>query len=924
MKRISKFRYAVAGSALIAGLVSAPVFAQDAATPPSGPDADEIQNRAADARDTEGEAAGIVVTGYRSSNAAAIEAKRRAIGISDSVAQDQAGLLPDLTIAQVAQRIPGVALVPDFATADDRSPDLAESVMIRGIGSSYNLVTIDGLPLATTSQDSRGARIELLPPSFVSRIDAVKTITASLDPHALSGQLDLITASAFDTGKTTVTARASIGDNSTAGALDVDQGKNLRTDATFSSVFGENRDFGVVVSGSYARYNSSNYDQKPGAVDNSYLLYNKTTGKQIADYNDLTDTNGYSAASRNQIFVYDDTVTRASGVMKLEYNPSKTTYASLYTGYFFQKEDEVRNEYLATADTANAPTGQTETSGTWAKGRTALGYSHQPQKRETFVVSGILDQALSDDVGMHLRASHSLARLNTIRDRSKFQMASNTANGGFSYDLSGGYPVLSFPNTDYGNDAANYVQSYIQHITQRAAQDLTFVGANFDYNFGADDRGFGFNVGASFQSTDQSYDENLESGKIPGTNGAAAPTMSGFVRSTRLGTTDPDVDFLLIDDAAYRAAWVAAGYPSTDDNSDNNIQSDYDLNEKVAAAFLEANYRTDAFNLRAGLRYDSTVNRINLWSQDENLAATPNAAAQYVRTKRKADYAYLLPSLIASYDFNNGVITRAGYSKTIGRPNFSYYAIGESVGLPDDSEENVIGVTRGNPDLKPRTSNNFDLSLEWYPTRGSMLSVALFYKDIKNLIFTQNVTDDNYQYNGQTYTARITTPMNSQTASLRGLELSARQDLRDLVSGFLSNFVLSANATFIDGKQTVIQSDESLRKVGGLEGQPKFLANGTVSYETSVFGASVAYSYVGDYLKSINEDASIFDIHSRHRGEFSAQVRWKALENVTLIAEGQNLTKSNIEYYRKMPTGELLAERAQKGRVLWLGVNARF
>lgn len=916
-KHVPALRYAIASSALIAAMLAAPARAQDKVEDPA-----KAQDQA-EALANDGEETSIVVTGYRSSNAAAIDAKRRAVGVTDSIAQDQAGLLPDLTIAQVAQRIPGLALVPDFATADDRSPDLAESVMIRGIGSSYNLVTIDGLPLATTARDTRGARIELLPPSFVSRIDAVKTITADLDPHALSGQLNLITASALTAGTTSLMARASIGDNSTGGEMDGKKGKNLRADATFSSAFGQNHDFGVVLSGSYARYNSTNYDQKPGAVDNSYILYDKITGKPLANYNDLSNTNGFSAAARNQIFAYYDTVTRASGVTKLEYSPSPATYASIYTGYFFQKEDEIRNEYLATADTSVAPTNQTTTSGTWAKGRTALGYSHQPQKRETFVISGILDQDLSDSIAMHLRASHSRARLNTTRDRSKFNMSSNLAAGRFSYDLSDGRPILSFPDPAFGNDPANYVQSYIQHITQRATQDLTFVSANLAYNFGPEDRGLGVNIGGSFQSTDQTYDEGQQSGKLPNVNGAAV-NMARFVSNTRLHTTDPKVDYLLIDDRAYRAAWAAAGFPSTDDNSSNNIQSDYQLNEKVAAAFAEANYRTERFNLRAGLRYDSTVNNIDLWSRDNNLPAKPNSGAQFVPTARKADYAYLLPSLIANYEVGHGMIVRAGYSKTIGRPNFSYYAIGESIGLPDDSEDATISVTRGNPDLKPRTSNNFDVSFEWYPTRGSMVSIALFYKDIKNLIFTQNITEAGYQYGGQTYTARITTPMNSQAASLKGIEASARQDLGDWTNGFLSNFVVSANGTYITGKQDVLRADKTLRKVDGLEGQPEFLANATVSYETPVFGASVAYGYVGDYLKSINENAEIFDIHSKGRGEFSAQARMKLLENVTFIVEGQNLTKTSIEYYRKMPTGELLAERAQKGRVLWLGVNARF
>ena len=910
MKPIAKYSYAVARSALIAGLMGAPAFAQaqaaqqGAAGAPAG-DADAVS--------------AVIVTGYRTSNAAAIEAKRRAVGITDSVAQDQAGLLPDLTIAQVAQRIPGLALVPDFATSDDRSPDLAESVMIRGVSSSFNLVTIDDLPLATTSQNSRGARIELLPPSFVSRVDAVKTITANLDPHALSGQLNLITASAFDSGKRTLTTRASVGDSSTSGAADVKQGKNVRADATFSSLFGPNRDFGVVVSGSYARLYSSNYDQKPGAVEGSYLLYQNGSNKQV-DYNNIANSNGFSAASRNQIFVYDDNVTRASGVVKLEYDPQSSTHASIYTGYFFQKEDEVRNEYLATADNGTAPANQTATSGVWAKGKTSLGYSHQPQKRRTFVVSGILDQQLNDKLAMHLRGTHSEARLDTIRDRSKFNIASNTANSAFSYDLSGGYPVLKFANPTYVNDASNYVQSYIQHITQAAKQDLSFASANFGYNFDRDALGFGFNLGVSLQDTDQAFDAGQLGGKLLG----GTVTMANFVRSTRLHTTDPNVDFMFIDDEAYRAAWTAQGLPASGDDSANNISNDYQLNEKVAAGFAEAAYRTDVFNVRAGLRYDSTVNNIDLWAFDANRTATPNKAAQYVKAHRKAKYDYLLPSVIATYDLGRGVLVRAGYSKTIGRPNFSYYAISESISLPDDSEENTISITRGNTDLKPRTSNNFDVSLEWYMGRGSMLSVAMFKKDIKNLIFAQNIKVDNYEYNGERYTANITTPMNSQSAGLKGVELSARQDFHNIVTGPLSNFVVSANATFIDGHQVVVQADESLRSVDGLEGQPKFLANATVSYETSVFGASVAYSYVGDYLKSINENAPIFDIHSKHRGELSAQARWKVRDNVTLIAEGQNLTQSDIEYSREMPTGTLVGERSQKPRVFWLSINAKF
>lgn len=279
-KRIAIRRGAAATSLMLAlALLTAMAQADaaaDAARPGQGGDGPEI-----------------IVSGYRTSNAAAIEAKRKAKGITDSLAQDQAGLLPDLTIAQVAQRIPGVAMVPDFGTSDDRSSDLAESVMIRGIDATYNLVTIDGLPLATTAADSRGARIELLPPSFVARIDAVKTVTANLDPHALSGQLDLVIASAFDSPKPMLALRGSLGRNTGAGAIDRRQGANLRADVTYRSPFGANRDFGIILSGSHARFHSSNYDQKPGAVDKSYLIYKDGTNDQV-DYTNITGSKGYS------------------------------------------------------------------------------------------------------------------------------------------------------------------------------------------------------------------------------------------------------------------------------------------------------------------------------------------------------------------------------------------------------------------------------------------------------------------------------------------------------------------------------------------------------------------------------------------------------------------------------------------------------
>ncbi|MFX8797523.1 TonB-dependent receptor, partial [Acinetobacter baumannii] len=45
-----------------------------------------------------------------------------------------------------------------------------------------------------------------------------------------------------------------------------------------------------------------------------------------------------------------------------------------------------------------------------------------------------------------------------------------------------------------------------------------------------------------------------------------------------------------------------------------------------------------------------------------------------------------------------------------------------------------LDASGGNPNLRPYTSNNFDISFEWYPTSTTTLSVAAYYKSIDNFI----------------------------------------------------------------------------------------------------------------------------------------------------------------------------------------------
>ncbi|MEK9213336.1 TonB-dependent receptor plug domain-containing protein, partial [Sphingomonas sp. 2378] len=113
----------------------------------------------------------IVVTGFRASQQSATKAKRQSAVILDAISQDDVGRLPDLNIVEASRRITGVSVVGGADPTKNR--DIYQRATIRGLDPRYNLVMIDGIPLASPDWVYRGARLDMLPSSLVSRIEAI-------------------------------------------------------------------------------------------------------------------------------------------------------------------------------------------------------------------------------------------------------------------------------------------------------------------------------------------------------------------------------------------------------------------------------------------------------------------------------------------------------------------------------------------------------------------------------------------------------------------------------------------------------------------------------------------------------------------------------------------------------------------------------
>jgi len=164
------------------------------------------------------------------------------------------------------------------------------------------------------------------------------------------------------------------------------------------------------------------------------------------------------------------------------------------------------------------------------------------------------------------------------------------------------------------------------------------------------------------------------------------------------------------------------------------------------------------------------------------------------------------PSLHLTYNITDNFLARAAYAKTYGRPNFNEI-IPNVVINERDLDENQLAdpsvipgfITLRNPQLKPWTADNYDLSLEYYTDQGGIFTAGVFRKDLKNF-FANDVRRatanevEQFGLDPRYVGFQLTTKINSGDARVSGAEVSLRHSLARL-GQWGSYFSVFFNAT---------------------------------------------------------------------------------------------------------------------------------
>ncbi|MFZ5669824.1 MAG: TonB-dependent receptor [Pseudomonadota bacterium] len=854
----------------------------------------------------------IVVTGFRGSLASALSTKRAETAVVDAIKAEDIADFPDLNLAEAIQRIPGVSI--------DRDAGEGRSITVRGLGADFTRIRINGIQaLATTggTDSSGGANrgrqfdFNIFASELFNSVTVRKTQAAEVEEGSLGATVDLRTSRPFDYSGRVFTLAGQYGYNDLADEWDP-RGALMFSDQT------EDGTWGVLVSVAYSQRSlleegfsavrwdngvSSGGFSAAGSVPAAYALVNNATvfHPRLPRYGRLTHEQD-----------------RLGATLSVQYRPWDSTTISL--DLLYADLDSTRQEdFLETLSFSRSGAqgkGATDVLAAEVNSRNNMVYGLfndvdvRSESRfdalETEFTQWTFD--VQHEFNEQWRGSFVAGRAESVfrNPRQTTVTLDRLDTDGYSWDFRGNDRE---PKIDYGFDVTNPANwSWINSPPAGATGseirirpqgvDNRYTTWRFDLTFDANEV-WTFKTGLNWANFEF---DSFEFRRATETSVPALP----------VGTTVADISKLLtgFNSGGLHRSWlipdlnaIARAFDIYCDCNTGVTGGDFTLfgptngsargnnraaDEIARSAYLQAQFRTDLFDMP--FRGDFGVRYVETEIDAEGYLATGGGTLVTVSN----EYNKVLPSMNLALSVRDNLMLRFGAAKVMARPQLPNLSPGGTVNTAART------ITTGNPLLDPFLAKTYDLSLEWYFAPESLLSVALFYKDIDTYIQTLRESrpfgstglplsllapgqDANTLYD-------VTSPINTDGGPLKGFEISYQQPFLFLPAPF-DNLGAVLNYTYVESEIDYATSATSgLTVTGDLVNLSPKAYNATLYYEDERFSARVSASYRDDYLQTVpgrnNNDVE----GKRETLNVDASASFRVNDDLTLTAEGLNLT----------------------------------
>ncbi len=892
----------------------------------------------------------INVTGIRGSLVSSANIKRESSGVVDAITAEDIGKFPDTNLAESLQRITGVSI--------DRANNEGSQVTVRGFGPEFNLVTLNGrqMPSSSVIGPRRSFNFREIASESVSGVEVFKTGKANVSSGGIGATIDIKTAKPFDYGNFKAFASAQ-------GIIDtsVESGSSVTPEISglISNVFMDGK-FGVLFSASH-----SERDSGRDRVGTDGWVRNRGNRSQI-DTSGIDTSNNPTQAFWNPwtsvVERFDTERERQNAQLVLQFSPTDDIVISTdYTVSRFEEASTTnRSAYwfddpFGTADengTVIDPFDPDDELNFWAweyfekKENDSLGINIEWQA--TRGLKFIVD---AHDSSSHANPDGIYERIANLKNP-KFDTDNNPSTPSVGVDIganfSGVIPSVTvddskIPGSAY--DKANLVSDLYQERGLEMENNVKQIHIMGDWENLAS--GSLTNIHFGFQSTESEVITNNSSSFF-------------FVN---IPLTNLDLNFVPLGDTADQFTGQNNLFPLIPQYSANqfidivkaedqfgapNVATN-GVTEETDSLYIKFDFKTE-FNdldvdLNVGVRYEKTdvssftvqqgISALNYRNVEElSVVFDGSPAAQSVT----GNYTRVLPNFDFALNVTEEIVTRFSYSRTIGRPGLGSLFPGTNLLAP--RPEGPFRASQGNPSLLPLTSDNFDLTFEWYADNGSTASISYFKKYTDNFIGSGSENRVINDVNGNPITDpsanpkavcpddsatpnpaclgtasdpvitwEVTTPLNLQSRIIDGWELNAQYFFADTGYGAVANYTLVDS----DEEFDVFNFDQSAA-LSGLSDS----ANLVGFYENEELQVRLAYNWRDDFLQSLGSEPVFVEAY----GQWDVSVSYDINETFSISVDGLNLTNETVRRHGRFK--EQLLDAEQYGMRFNIGVSAKF
>jgi TonB-dependent receptor len=917
---------------------STPLGAQEVPATPS--DDDQAASRARSAGEKSAESLEtqsletISVSGsFRDSLEKAIDIKRATIGQTDTILAEDIGKFPDLNLAESLQRIPGVSIARDAGEG--------RQISVRGLGPDFTRVRINGLEALTTTggTDSsgganrgRGFDFNIFASELFNKITVQKTGAAEIEEGSLGATVDLHTARPFDYGGFTAVASAQGSFNDLASTTDP------RAAAMISNTFADGR-FGALFSAAYTKRRLTEEGHSTVRWDNG------------------TSNGGFSAASpfaeARSADVFHPRIPRY-GVLEHEQERLGLTGslqwqasdATLFTfDALYADIDATRSEdfleavsFSRSGATGKPQTivrdGQIDARGNLVYGvfdnvdvRSESRYDELQTRFTQFNLSG--EHAFSDTFRINGLVGHSKSDHDNPIQTTITIDHPDAQNYVWDYRGNSRLPLLSY-GYDVNDPSGWQFANGLSEIRLRPQYvDNTFDTLQLNFGWDITD-GFTLKGGVVSKEYEFSSRELRRVSETAVPNLPAGTSLADLLRRVSLSDlgvpNGTDTRWLAPDIRAfaelfdiYSNSGTFALSPDVASARGNNRN----VTEKDKGGWLQGDFRTEVANIP--LRGNFGVRYVKTEQESTGYAIANNVP---VLTTVKRDYDDTLPSFNLVGELTDTFLVRFGAAKVMSRPGLGNLTPGVTVSVSGGNRT----VNGGNPNLEPFRAKTADLGFEWYFAPESLLSLAVFYKDIDSFVQTSRETRP-FNTSGLPESLLVGTgalptddftfniPVNTPGGKLKGFEVSYQQPFTFLPAPF-NKFGTILNYTYVDSKIQYVTSTGANSLNTDLTGLSKNAYNATLYYEHERFSARVSAAYRDKYLTTVpgrnNNDME----GTKATTNIDASASWKFNEHVEFTFEGINLTDEFSDQWVDS-TGDRVSVYHHTGRTYMIGVRVR-